>query len=302
MDYKTESASLCSPAVVLLGSSSIDRYNPVMNQPVRHRYLPDADRLSILAASILLAYALASYIHIPARQVGFQLPGIYLSVQLNVHTVVALLVAGLTATGSHQLLRDHPELGSERTIGHWLLPALTALVIGFPLYQIPPSLLWWLGFALGGALLMLVLVAEYVAVDPEDVRYTSATIGLTAVSFALFLALAIALRITGTRLWMIVPALSMAAGLVSLRALWLRIPGKWQFANAGVITLVVGQFAAALHYWPISPAAFGLVLLGPAYSLTSFLGNIAEGETPRQSVIEPVVVLLLIWGTAILFH
>lgn len=267
-----------------------------------HGYLPDADRLSILAATILLAYTLARFIQIPTQEIGLQLPGIYLAIKLNIYTFIALIAAGLTATGANSILHTHPLLGSERTVGHWILPALTAWVIGLPLFQLPLSPLWWLGFTLGGALLIGVLVAEFITVYPDDARFLPASISLISVSFALFLALTIALRIVGTRLLMIVPALAVAAGLVSLRVLHLRQHEKWQYANAAVISLVIGQFASAFHYWPLSPVSYGLVLLGLAYSLTSFLGNLSEGEKIRQAIIEPLFVLFLILIAASIFN
>ena len=82
----------------------------------RTTYLPNADRLSILSAAILLAYAASRFVELPPRELGLQLPGFYLAVELNIHTVVALLVAGLTATGADLLLRDHPALGEK---GQW---------------------------------------------------------------------------------------------------------------------------------------------------------------------------------------
>src|SRR5574341_1596929 len=132
---------------------------------MQHRHLPEADRLSILAASILLAYALANFVRLPARELAVQLPGLYLSVQVTARTVVAFLVAGLTASGADWLLRTHASVRGHTTFEHWLVPALTSLVIGVPLSQISGAPQWWLGFFAGGALLMLVLVAEYISVD-----------------------------------------------------------------------------------------------------------------------------------------
>ena len=143
---------------------------------------------------ILLAYAASRFVNISPRELGLQLPGFYLGFQVNIHTLVALLVAGITATGADLMLRDHPGLGSKRTWEHWLLPALTAWTLGIPLNQLPVGLQWLVSYVIGGALLMLVLIAEYIAVDPDDERYPLARAGLTAVSYALFLILAIALR------------------------------------------------------------------------------------------------------------
>jgi hypothetical protein len=271
-----------------------------MQQEVKRRNLPQADRLSVLTAMILLAYALARFIDIPGREIGFQLPGVYISFELNIQLIIALLVAGMTASGTSQILRHHPNIGSEPTIGHWLLPAFTALVIGLPLYQLPSGPVWWLGYILGGALLMLVVLAEYITLDEEDEFYIPAAIGLTTVSFAIFLTLSIALRIAGTRLILILPVLMIAAGLVCLRTLHLRLHERWQYTNAILLSLIIGQLAAALHYWRISPIAYGLALLAPAYSLMVYLGNIAEGESPRKALVEPAVIAVVIWSAAFL--
>ena len=109
-------------------------YNPGV---LEHRHLPDAEKLSILAALILLAYALARFISIPVNEIEIQLPGVLISFQLNVRTVVALLVAGITAAGSDWLLRQHPRIEGHRTIEHWILPGVTAWVIGLPIFQLP---------------------------------------------------------------------------------------------------------------------------------------------------------------------
>jgi hypothetical protein len=248
---------------------------------------------------ILLAYAVSRFVNISPRELGLQLPGFYLGFQVNIRTLVALLVAGITATGADLMLRDHPGLGSKRTWEHWLLPALTAWTLGIPLNQLPVGSQWLVSFVIGGALLMLVLVAEYIAVDPQDERYPLASAGLTAVSYALFLILAIALRSSGIRLFLILPALTIAAGLVSLRTLHLRLSGQWLFLPGLAITLIVAYITAAFHYWPLSPITFGLAILAPAYSLTSLVGALYEGEPFRKAIVEPAIVLLAVWGAAL---
>lgn len=266
---------------------------------VRSGHLPDADRLSVLAATILLAYASTRLIQLPSRELGIQLPGFYLAVELNIRAIVALLVGGLTASGADLLLRAHPGLRGKKTFEHWFLPGLTAWVIGFPLYQLPLGSQWLASFILGGALLMLVLIAEYIAIDPDDLRYTPASAGLIAVSFSLYLILAIAMRSADLRLFLIMPVITLAGGLVSLRALHLRLRGRWFFFPAIALSLIIAQLTAALHYWPISPIAFGLTLLGPTYALTSLIGALAEGIPLRRAILEPTLVLIVVWGTAI---
>ena len=263
------------------------------------RNLPEADRVSVLTAMIMLSYALTRFVELPERELAVQLPGLYLPLTINIHTIVAVLVAGLTAAGSDWLLHDHPALGGRPAYQHWLLPALTALVIGVPLNQLPAGVGWWIGLAAGGLVLALVLVAEYIAVDSQDVRQPLAAAGLTAVSFAVYLVLAGALRASGARLFGVLPAVAAAGWLVSLRALHLRLHGEWLLYEAAIIALIVSQCAAALHYWPLSPISFGLALVGPTYALTSLFGALVEERPLRQAIWEPLLAWLAAWGAAL---
>lgn len=266
---------------------------------LKSRHLPNADRLSTIAAAILLAYALARMVSLPAREFSVQLPGLFLSFQVNIRTFVALIVAGLTAAGADWLLSEHPSIKNGSTLQHWLLPALTAWVIGLPLFELPLGPLWWAGFALGGGLLMLVLLAEYISVDPSDDRQPAAAAGLIAVSFSLYLGLAIALRFESLRLFMVLPALTLGAWVVSLRALHLRLAGTWALIESGVIALITGQLVAALYYWPLSPVGFGLAVLGPAYALTSLVTGLARDVPLRRAMLEPLIVWVITWGAVL---
>ena len=263
------------------------------------RYLPNPDRLSILSAAILLAYAASRFVDIPSREFGMQLPGFYLALEVNIHTVVTLLVAGMTATGADLLLRDHPKMEGRKTIEHWLLPSLTAWTLGIPLIRLDIGLEWMISFLVGGALIMLVLLAEYISIDPDDERYPWASAALTAVAYALFLILAISLQSAGLRLFLILPALLFASGLVSLRTLHLRVVDRWLILPTLVIVLILAGIISALHYWPISPITFGLLVLGPAYSLTSFIGGLSENQPLRKAIIEPGLMLTAVWAVAI---
>lgn len=146
---------------------------------------------------------------------------------------------------------------------------------------------------------MLVLVAEYIVVDPEDERYPMASAALTAVSYALFLILAISLQSAGIRLYLILPALLLAAALVTLRSLHLRIIDRWLYLPTLVIIIILAGIISALHYWPLSPVTYGLLILGPAYSLTSLAGALTEGQPLRKAIVEPGLVLVAVLGAAI---
>ena len=266
------------------------------------RYLPDANRVGVLTATVLLAYALSRLIRTPEFTFELQLPGFYVSYPLSLDTVMVVMATGLTATGMNWLLRSHPSLGKKSTVEHWLLPTLATFIIGIPLTILLPDNAWWGGFVIGGLLLVLVFLAEYIVVEPSAPNYAIATAGLTALSLAVYLILTTALRFSGARLFLLAPAVFVAAGLVSLRTLHLRVGQKWEFNWALGIALVCTQIGAGLHYWPVSPVQFGLALLGPLYALSSLTSNLLEGIPLRRAMIEPLIVLGLSWGAAFLIR
>jgi hypothetical protein len=266
-----------------------------------HQHLPDANRLSIVSATILLGYAFTPFVNLPPRLISLQLPGFLFQLQINFTSIVSVIVAILAAAGTDWVIQGHPHQEGKSRLPHWLLPALTAWSIGIPLTTLQPSPQWWVVFALGGLLFVLVLVAEYIVVDINDIRHAPASVGLTAVAFALYLVLAISLRAAGVRLYLLILALTPTVFLVATRALFLR-SGHWHPAWAFGIALVIAQIATGLHYWPLKPLTFGLVLVGLAYALTSLAGNIEEGRPSRKIWQEPVIMIAVIWGLAAIFR
>jgi hypothetical protein len=264
------------------------------------RNFPNTDRLSMLAAMIMLAYALNRFMEIPPRTIQVQLPGLFIAVEINDSSITALLVAGLTAVGVDWLLRDHPAHKNQRIIPHILLPAITALIIGIPLNRLSFGLGWWAGLLAGTSLLVLVIVAEYIAMDPLDLRQPLASAGLSAVTFAIFLILASTLRAAGARLIFLLPAIGIVTWLVCLRSLHLRLHGEWAVYESAIVSLLVIEVAAAIHYWPLSPIRFGLLCLGPAYALTSLFNGMIEEKQIRELIVEPLVVLIVAWIGAVI--
>lgn len=265
---------------------------------IKHSHLPPLERLSTLASVILLVYSLSRFITISDQIVRFQLLGFFLEFNISIRTLVTFMVICLTASGADWMFREHPNLDNSSTFNHWLLPTLTAWVISFPLFQLPIGLYWWASIIFGGALFIIVLVGEYVTIDPNDIHQPIAAVMLTAVSFAIYFILGFFVHYAGFRLALILPAIFFASGLVSIRTLNLRLREKWVFTEAVIIALISCQFAAGLHYWPISGFSFGLALLGFTYATTSLFANLADSKSLPQVIIEPVLVALVMFGFA----
>ena len=263
------------------------------------KYLPDSNRVGLLTSTVLLAFALTRIIQAPEFNVELQLPGFLLTLPLNISTAMSLLTAGLTATGMDWLLRGHPSLHGRSTIEWWVLPTLTAFVISVPLTVLPNGPAWWIGFALTGAFLFFVFLAEYIVVDPGAPFYATSMAGLTAISYTLFFILSVAIRYSDARLFWVAPALFFAAAFASLRIMHLRLSGRWEFAWSVGIAFICVQIASGLHYWPLTPVQFGLMLTGPLYALTNLAINLSEDLPTRRAALEPAVVTALCWGLAI---
>lgn len=182
------------------------------------------------------------------------------------------------------------------------MPTLTTFVISAPLSLLPDGTAWWTGFAVSGIFLVLVFIAEYVVVDPGAPYYATSLVGLTAISYALFFILVVALRYGDLRLFLTLPALFLSAGLASLRILHLRLGGRWEYAWSLGIAFVCVQAAAGLHYWPLSSIQFGLMLVGPFYGLTNLAINLNEDLPARRAMLGPAVATALCWGLAIILR
>jgi hypothetical protein len=265
-----------------------------------HQNLPDINRLSVLMGIILLAYALTAFVSIPTYDISFDVAGIVFEYALDFKFLVSILVAILAATGTDWLLRGHPEAKGQNFFPHLILPALTAWMIGVPLNQLQVGVQWWIILGSSSVLLILVFIAEYIIVDLNDMYHAPATVGVTAISFALYLYLAIAIRTANLRLYLMVPALVLPLALLCLRTFYIRLGGKIQIAWSLVIAFLIGQIALGLHYFPIQPLSFGLVILAPAYALTSLASALEENRPLKTSWIEPAIMLAILWGLLLL--
>ena len=268
----------------------------------RSHPLPDLNHLSLLVSTILLAYALTHFVSIPVQEFTPSILGIYFPVQVNFSSLVAWLVAGLTASGTAWLLQQHPSSAKQSLSNaiHWLVPSLTALVLMRAINMLSFGAAWWIAALGSGFLLLLVLTAEFIALDNSSRYYIPAEIGITGLSIVLFLILSISLHSAETRLFYRIPVLSIAAFLVYLRIINLRQPGSWALIQGSVVFLVIGEIAAGLHYWPAGSIGFGLAMTGSLYAMVeiSELLPTKEQRLQLKSLFWPGLILILSWGLA----
>ncbi len=267
--------------------------------------IPNVNHLSIVSAAIIMAFALTQLVSFPAQLLSFTVFGVLLEFFLDFSTVITIFTAFLAAAGMEWLIQSHPDREHYQSrweyIRHWIVPVLTTIVIGVALNTFAGGDFWWVIFVLGSLLLVAVFIAEYNVVAADEVRHPLSSVGLTALSFTLFLLLAIALNSANLRLYIRLPLLGIGAMMMVSRSLYLRL-GKWLFVWGVVTSLIVSEIAVGFHYLPLTPTQFGLLLVGCAYALTSFVTAIKESRKELAFWAEPVVMLALMvlislfWG------
>ncbi|MCW5874601.1 MAG: hypothetical protein KIS88_08155 [Anaerolineales bacterium] len=253
--------------------------------------LPNRERLSAVMAVILLAYVAVRFVQVPPIVLNLNLLGVLLPIQLGLNTLLAILVAGLTAAGADWLLRDHPALGERTTYSHWLLPAMTAWVLALVLSNLPFSGIWWVAFLVCAVLLLAILLAEYNSVLEEGRLHGVVSTVLSTLSLILFLMLAISVRGLGLRLFLSLPAVGLGAFLAGTRLNLLRSVENWHSLQLVGMTFLVVQLAAVLHYLPLSALGYGLLLLGALFAVNNYMANLNGGQAPRQAAQEPAIAL-----------
>ncbi len=258
--------------------------------------LPDANRLSIVTAIIMLAFALTKLISYRLQNFYFSIFGIFIGFSLDFDDIVILFSALLAGFGMNWLLQSHPEIHRYQNhmayVAHWIVPVLTALVIGATLKAFAVGLIWWVVYGMGSLLLFAVFIAEYSVVTHEDYLNPIATVGLTALSFGLFLLLVIALFDANIRLYVRLPLMWLGALMVIARTLYLRL-GKWHLLWALLLSLVISEVVVGLNYLPLSPIKLSVLLLGIAYTLTSLVTAMEEGRKSRALWGEPISMLVI---------
>jgi hypothetical protein len=240
---------------------------------------PNRDRLSALAALVLLAISLVRIVVLPELVGRIEVFGLAVSLHISTGLILLLLASAVTVTGSDWLVRSHPRLvAGPRRYDHLILPGLSTLAFGLVLISLPEGPGLWIGLPLAAALLLAVLVAEFLVVDATDPRAETAALGLRASAIAV-----LGIGLTGilgqeTRAFFAIPAAWVGSAAVAWRILRLHTgrAAPWSYALAtGAVT---AELAWALHYWPLAPLAASLSLTVITYLTIGLIEAHLEGR------------------------
>lgn len=261
---------------------------------------PNRDRLSVLTATLTLAYVLSRFLNLPTRYFGFNVFGSEIGLELGGAALALLVVAALISAGADTLIRSHPAYAGDNTLIHWVAPGATALVLGAGLNLLPDGPLWWAGLAGSVAFLLAVLVAEYRTVDPDDPARDTVRLALSGLILGLALTLFAVLHSYGARALVSasiggLTASALAGRLFALRGTpWARV---WVYAL--VVGLVCAPIIWALGYWRITAVGAALLVMVPFYVSVGVANQHFAGKLTRAVWVEYGVVGAVGMGLAL---
>jgi hypothetical protein len=248
---------------------------------------PDRERLSALGALVLLAIALVRVVILPTLPFEIAVAGLLIRVEVNRAVVLVGLAAAVTVAGADWLTRSHPRgpHGWSR-LEHVIIPGLATLATGAILTRIEPGPALWIGLALAAGLLMAVLVAEFIVIDPEDPRRMTALIGLTVLAQILLTGVYFAFFSLGVRAFFSIPLSFVATAAVAWRLLRLRMPESRPAWYAVAIGAGVAELMWGMYYLPLAAFQPALVLGLIAYLAIQTTVSLVRQRLTRARALE----------------
>lgn len=255
------------------------------------------DQLSVLLAGTALSLTLSRIIQLPTRQVGLPVFGTQLGVDLSIQWLINLFLVGLVITGVNTLLVSHPLATSGQTRStavFWILPGLTALMLGIGLEHVEEIQVWLLVIVGGLIILGVVTTNSYRSIDPEHLARPSVQLLVTISVYGLAMAYCLVIYGAKTRFLLSGPAILVVSGLLTARLLWgTGQPPRRVWLFSGVTSVIMAQAIWALNYWAIAPLYGGLVLLIVFYLTTAIAQQTLQERLDRRALIEVGAAALL---------
>ncbi len=248
---------------------------------------PNRDRLSILAALVLLSYGLIRIVVIPPVPVAFSILGLLIEFEINTQLVMLSLAAAVTVSGTDWVIRSHPAIAEgASTVDHWIVPALASLAIGAIIIRLPHGPILWLGLGLAAVLLLAVLVGEFIVSDLTDPRSMAAALGLKSVAYLLLVGTFFSVEAVNLRAVFAVPLMMVSTTAVSWRLLRLETLRHQPWIFPLLIGMIVAQLSWAFHYWPLSPIKVSLILGLVAYLGGAYFHEHIQSGMQRERAVE----------------
>lgn len=265
------------------------------------------NRANVLATLVVLGLILAAFLNLPEWSREIMVLGSPLTIRITQTTMIALLLTGIVCAGTDTVVRLHPrarEIDASFSFVTWTVPALTTALAAVLLPELPSLVYRAAGYVGAGLILILLISAEYVTVDPADQRYPTARLLLNGWVYLLALAAFVLIYSLKARSLVSATAVLVAGTLLALELLRGAGRGFGRTALYALIAgLATGQVIWAMNYMRLGGISGGLVLLLGFYIATGVALQTLQGRLTRRVLVEYGAValvglfVLLRWGT-----
>jgi hypothetical protein len=264
------------------------------------------NRANVLATLVVLGLILAAFLNLPAWSREIMVLGSPLTVRISQTTMISLLLTGIVCAGTDTVVRLHPRarlIDGSFSFVTWTVPALTTALAAALLPRAPSIIYRAAGYILTGLILILLISAEYVTIDPDDRRYPTARLLLNGWAYLLALAVFVLIYSLKARSLVSATAVTLVSALLSLELLRGAGQGFGRTALYALIAgLSTGQVIWAMNYMRLGGVSGGLVLLLGFYIATGVANQTLQGKLTRRILLEFALValvglfVLLRWG------
>ena len=261
--------------------------------------------MSVLVSLVLFGLAVSQIIELPTRTISFVALGVPTTIYVSGRWFIGVLLVIMTGAGVDSIVRSHPQTPNadwSYTLSFWGLPC-ALIVLSLVVLALSPNVLFWLGaLTLSGSGLVLIVIAQYCAIEERTRNASVARWGLSlAIYTGVFLFCAL---IYGTRARSLLSATAISILATVLAAELLRPPApkvslRHTWLYSGVVGLALGEVAWALNHVGLGPVAAGVFLLLIFYVVSGLAKQHLAGHLGRPVIVEFAVVSIL--GLALLY-
>lgn len=261
-------------------------------------------RANVVATLVVLGLLLSTVLHLPPWSHEIMVLGSPLTVRVTETGMMAVLLLGIVCAGTDTIVRAHPRarrIEGSYSFVTWTIPALTTVLAVLLLARVE-TLVYRLAAAVGVGLMLIVLIsAEYVTIDPADRRYLGARLLLNAWAYLLALVSFILIYTPRARSLVSATAVTLVSALLALELLRGAGRGFGRTALYALIAgLATGEIVWAMNYMRLSGITGGLLLLLGFYLATGLANQQLQGRLTRRTLLEYGAVALL--GLFVLLH
>jgi hypothetical protein len=255
------------------------------------------DRAAVVASLVMIGLLLTAVVDLPTWSIQRQILGSPLTLTVSQTWLVGIVLMALVCAGTDSIVRSHPlaQTGQMHlSFVTWILPALTVFLAALFLGQAPTRLYWAGGILLSGLVLVLVISAEYLSVDPAAPLYDRARLVLNVLAYLLALVAFGLVYASRTRSLLSATTITVVGTLLALEFLRTANQGFGRtLLYAFIAGLATGEVVWAMNYWRISGLTGGLILLLGFYVATGLANQQLQGQLHRRMIAEYAVVFVV---------